>query len=162
MKPSLLTLVDLTFLGIRVEINPDWKGSASEFDFNGALLQWGLRHGQKGDSGLNWWVGVEFATKVEKEKPCPYLIEIKAVGMFSVDSEVAQDKREKFAFENGASLVYGAIREMVSNTTCRSAHGPLMLPTASFFGTLEEHKEKLAEKNKLKVKQKKVKKSNQD
>lgn len=150
MKQSVLTLVDLVFLGTRVEINPEFKGSAEDFDFDGALIHWGLRHGPKSDDGRSWWVGLDFTIKSEKEKLCPYNVEMKAVAMFIVDESVPQDKRETMAFENGLAMVYGAIREMVSNITSRSAFGKLMLPTASFFGTLEEHKLKQQQQNETK------------
>lgn len=142
MKQSALTLVDLVFLTTRVETDTKFKGSATDFDFDGALIHWGIRHGAKGDDGTLWWVGLNFIIKSEEEKPCPYNIDMNAVAMFAVDEAVAQEKREKMAFENGLALVYGAIREMVSNITSRSAFGRLMLPTASFFDTLEEHNEK--------------------
>lgn len=142
MKPSVLTLVDLVFLGTRVEINHEFKGSADDFDFDGSMIHWGLRHGPKGDDGTSWWVGLDFIIMSEDNKPCPYNIEMKAVAMISVAESVQQEKRETLVFENGLALVYGAIREMVSNITSRSAFGRLMLPTASFIGTLEGHKEK--------------------
>jgi preprotein translocase subunit SecB len=145
MKPSALRLLNLTFLCIHVEIDPAYEGNASEFDFDGAFIHWGLRHGRQSDDGLTWWVGVEFATKSEEEKRCPYNIEVKAVGLFNVNDEVPQENRERFVFENGAALVYGAIREMVSMTAARSAFGAIMLPTASFYGAFEEHQKNAQE-----------------
>ncbi|WP_167769427.1 hypothetical protein [Thioalkalivibrio halophilus] len=44
--------------------------------------------------------------------------------------------------EYGAALVYGAIREMVTNITSRSLAGPLTLPTPSFVGALELRNQK--------------------
>lgn len=150
MKPSALTLRDLTFLGIRVEIDPDYNENSKEYDFDGAPMHWGLRHGPQKDDGLSWWVGMDFATKGSEEKPCPYLIEVKAVGLFTISEKVPEDKREKFVFESGSSLVYGAIREMVSMTTSRSAHGALMLPTASFVGEFESHQKKIQQQTERK------------
>jgi preprotein translocase subunit SecB len=145
MKQSVITLRDLTFLAIKCEIDPDYKGPASEFDFQGAFLHWGLRHGKSGDDGRTWWVGLDFATRQEGDKRCPYALDIKAVGMFSVNESVPEERREELAFENGAALVYGAIREMVSTITARSAFGTLLLPTASFVGEFQKHQEKLAQ-----------------
>lgn len=137
MKPSLLSLLSLTFLGIRLDINAKFEGKADEFDFDGAMLRWKVRHGKR-DGNKGWWVGVEFATQEGDEKPCPYLIDMKAVALFEVSEQVPAEEQEKFVYENGASLVYGAIREMVSTVSARSAYGSLMLPTASFFGAFEE------------------------
>lgn len=137
MKASLLSLLDLTFLGIRLDLNSEFEGKAVEFDFDGAMLRWKVRHGARDDK-KSWWVGVEFSTQEGDEKPCPYLIDMKAVGLFEVSEQVPAEEQEKFVYENGASLVYGAIREMVSTVSARSAYGSLMLPTASFFGAFEE------------------------
>jgi len=146
MKQSALTLIDVVFLGTRVEIAPEYKGSAEDFDFDGALIHWGLRHGPESDEKNSWWVGLDFIVKSEPENPCPYNIDMKAVAIFSIDESVPPEKREPMVFENGLALVYGAIREMVSNITSRSAFGKLMLPTASFFGTFEEHQAKQKQK----------------
>jgi preprotein translocase subunit SecB len=62
-----------------------------------------------------------------------------------VNEAFPQEKLERFVFENGAALVYGAIREMVTMTTARSAFGAIMLPTASFFGSFEEHQKNTQE-----------------
>lgn len=146
MKPSHLSLLDLTFLCTRVELNPKYEGKASDFDFDGAMLHWGVRHGKR-DENSAWWVGVEFATGDNDKTNCPYLIEMKAVALFDVSEHVPIEEHERFVYENGASLVYGAIREMVSTITARSAYGGLMLPTASFFGSFDERtqEEKSAE-----------------
>ena len=144
MKPSLLSLLGLTFLGIRLDLNAKFEGKAAEFDFTGAMLRWKVRHGKRDDK-QGWWVGVEFSTHEGDEKPCPYVIDMKAVALFEVSEEVPAEDREKFVYENGASLVYGAIREMVSTTSARSAYGSLMLPTASFFGSFEERADKESE-----------------
>ena len=142
MKPSFLTLRELTFLGIRIEVDPEYSGQASDFDFEGASLHWGIRHGRQDDEGLHWWVGIDFATKFDDNKRCPYQIDVKAMGLFKLNESVPKENREKFVYENGAALVFGAIREMVTMTSARSAHGAIMLPTASFFGTFEEHQKK--------------------
>jgi preprotein translocase subunit SecB len=50
----------------------------------------------------------------------------------------AEERRVR-ALVNGASLLYGAVREMVSTITSRSAHGPLLLPSLN-FQDLASHK----------------------
>lgn len=145
MKPSVLTMLDLSFMGLHVEINPTFKRSAKSFDFEGAMTGWTIEHGKRNDDGTEWWVAVRFGLESEDEKQCPYEVEMKAVGRFSVDSCVPEEKREVLAFENGAALVFGAIREMISTMTARSAYGMLILPTASFVGSLEKHKQHKAE-----------------
>lgn len=136
MRPSTLTLRDLTFLGVHIDVDMDFTGQALGFDFEGVKIQCGVRHGrQTSDDSRTWWVGVNFVSVSDEEKRCPYAVEIKAAGLFTVDETIAEDKREAFVYESGAAMVYGAIREMVATITGRSVHGPFTLPTASFFGS---------------------------
>ena len=65
----------------------------------------------------------------------PYNIQVSVRGTVRMHLTQAQgqaEERRVRALVNGASLLYGAIREMVSNITSRSAHGPLLLPSLSF------------------------------
>lgn len=88
------------------------------FDFNGAMLSWSLDHGFD-EEAKRWWV---------------------AVGFFGVSEAVPENKVEALVFENGAALVYGAIRDLVSTITARGVLGPLMLPTPTFVGALGEQR----------------------
>jgi len=71
---------------------------------------------------------------------CPYMLDIQAVGVFTISDSVEESKRNQLIFECGAALVYGAIREMVANITSRSVFGRLMLPTPTFQGLYEQQK----------------------
>ncbi len=138
MKASQLSLDDLTFLEVSVNVNQDYIGKINEFDFDGVMFNWGIRHGKRNDEGTEWWVGLEVGMKSDEDKQCPYHLNVRAAAMFSLPDDYPQEKRECFIYESGASLIYGAIREMVMNISSRSAHGALMLPTASFFGSFAD------------------------
>ncbi|MCG5513999.1 hypothetical protein [Ectothiorhodospira shaposhnikovii] len=135
MNPSPLTLHGIQF--VRVHVEPDLDSGiarADQFDFDGSLLKWALDHGFD-DQDKTWWVAVGFGTTIDEERPrCPYILDVQAVGVFSVSEQYPAHKHESLAFEYGAALVYGAIREMVTNITSRSLIGPLTLPTPSFVG----------------------------
>jgi len=65
----------------------------------------------------------------------PYNIQVSVRGTVRIHLTQAQgqfEERRVRALVNGASLLYGAVREMVSTITSRSAHGPLLLPSLSF------------------------------
>jgi preprotein translocase subunit SecB len=137
MKPSPLTLHGIQFVRVHVETDLESENRADEFEFDGQTLQWGLDHGRDEDNGT-WWVAVGFGTHQAEDEPrCPYILDVQAVGIVSVSEEYPAEKHEKLAYEYGAALVYGAIREMVTNITGRSLAGPLVLPTPSFVGALE-------------------------
>lgn len=140
MKASPLKLNDLSFLRLNLEIDKKFQDSASNYDFDSTLVKCIIKHSKKENEENTWWVGVEFGTKSTEDKICPYLIDIVSVGLFSVTTDIPEERREKLVYENGAALVFGAIREMVSNITSRSSYGPLQLPTASFMGEFDNRK----------------------
>ncbi|ABI57648.1 protein-export chaperone SecB [Alkalilimnicola ehrlichii MLHE-1] len=142
MKASPLTLHGIEFVRVHVESDLEAETRrAEQFQFDGTTLKWGLDHGRDEDNGT-WWVAVGFGTHQEDDEPrCPYILDVQAVGIVSVSDQLPEKDHEKLAFEYGAALVYGAIREMVTNITARSLAGPLMLPTPSFIGALETRKQ---------------------
>lgn len=140
MKASPLTLSDLSFLRLNLEVDKEFQGSASNYDFDSTLVKCIIKHSKKSNEENTWWVGIEFGTKSTEEKTCPYLIDVVAVGLFHVSADIPEERREKLVYENGAALVFGAIREMITNISSRSSYGQLQLPTASFMGEFENRK----------------------
>lgn len=139
MKASPLTFLSLKFLRVRVEADFEAQPSPDAYDFDGAMLAWTLNHGRELDG--RWWVAVGFAcdqAATPSERRSPYAIDVQAIGFFRVADSIEADRREALVCENGAALVYGAIREMVASITARSVPGALMLPTPSFIGTFKD------------------------
>lgn len=138
MKPSPLTLLTLDFLRVHVDAALEAKQSAEQFDFDGSMLSWSIKHGHGTDG--NWWVAVGFSTDAEapSEQRCPYDLDIRAMGFFTISDNIAPDRREAIVYESGAALVYGAIREMVANITARGIAGKLMLPTPTFVDAFKD------------------------
>jgi hypothetical protein len=138
MKPSPLILHGIQFVRVYVETDLESETRrADEFQFDGKTLEWGLDHGYDEDNGT-WWVAVGFGTHQAEDEPrCSYILDVQAVGVVAVSQEYPDEKPEGLACEYGGALVYGAIREMVTNITARSLAGSLVLPTPSFVGALE-------------------------
>ena len=134
MKPSPLTMYSLDFLRVHVQADHMATQNAQTFDFDGALLAWSIKHGQ--DKEGAWWVAVGFATdpQADVKQRCPYDLDMRAMGIFSIADTVPAERKEEIVYENGGALVYGAIREMVATVTSRSLAGKLMLPTPTFVG----------------------------
>lgn len=141
MKASPLTLREISFIRMSVEAAQNYKKRASNYDFDGTEYRLNIRHGKNKDSDSKWWVGVEYATRSTEEKACPYELDMLAVGVFSVAESFPSDRAEKLVYENGAALVFSAIREMVTTLTGRSTYGQLMLPTVTFMGEFENRNE---------------------
>ena len=148
MKPSPLTLHAIEFIRVHVETDLESEiRREDQFDFGGTTLNWALEHGQNGEDET-WWVAVGFGTKpMDGEPRCPYVLDVQALGIVSVSKQYLAEKHESLACEYGAALVYGVIREMVTNITTRSLAGPLTLPTPSFVGALELKHQKRCEES---------------
>lgn len=135
MKASVLNLHEIRFLKVGIEVNKEPIASEEEYDFTGADLGWNISHGKTARGENVWWVAVSFSNLDDKsENVCPYRIDMRAAGIIEISDSVDQAKREELVFENGAALVYGAIREMVTTVTSRCIHGALVLPTPTFIG----------------------------
>lgn len=142
MKPSILTVLELDFMRVRVDIDFDVKSSAENFDFDGALIGWDIIHSLNNGDENTWRIVVSFANSNENSKTkCPYLIDVQAIGLIKIDDSVTEDK-ERIVYENGGAIIYGAIREIVQTLTARCVKGKLMLPTPTFIGAFEEHQKK--------------------
>lgn len=61
-----------------------------------------------------------------------YLGEFVIVGFFKVHSEYPDEKCDKLVAVNGASMLYGAVREMVANLTARGPWPALTLASMNF------------------------------
>lgn len=57
---------------------------------------------------------------------------VRVEGFFEVDPEFPADKAEALSRVNGASILYGFVRDLVRDFTGQSRHGRLTLPTVSF------------------------------
>lgn len=61
----------------------------------------------------------------------PYKLEIELLGVFDGE-RLSEEKRDALVAVNGASLLYGAAREIVLGLTSRSLMGAVLLPSVTF------------------------------
>lgn len=66
-------------------------------------------------------------------KPTPYKGSIAVEAFFAVHPDFPEEKMEGLIEVTGASMVYGVIRECLSNLTARGPHGMYILPSVSFL-----------------------------
>lgn len=137
MRPSPISLQDITFLKVNLDVNKKFKDAPGEYDFNATRCRYSIQHG-KGKGENEWWVGFDFEVLEGEKKSPPYTLQVIAMGVFSISQQIPEDRREELIFENGAALVYGAIREMVTNISYRFPMSRLMLPTLSFIGEFKK------------------------
>ncbi|WP_143066166.1 protein-export chaperone SecB [Burkholderia cepacia] len=152
MELSPLQLVNFRFLKVLIEpaTSPDIGNPLprieTAFDFGGVQVQLELGHGHV-DPVTPAANGEGEAVEIQpyaltmgirllgaEGKVAPYRIDVKCVGYFNILTKAFPDeaRRQDVVVVNGASMLYGTIREMVSNITARSWHGELLLPSMNF------------------------------
>lgn len=96
--------------------------------------------------------GVKIASSKTKETKLPYEIEVETAGYFRYigGDEFKDERRFRAVRFSGYQILYGAIREMVSNLTARSRHGLWHLPARN-FGTIAESRAKEDEAKRQKI-----------
>jgi preprotein translocase subunit SecB len=69
------------------------------------------------------------------DQESPYAARLTIEGEFEVAEAYQPEMREELIRVTGASMLYGACREMLANLTARSTHGMSTLPSVSFAST---------------------------
>lgn len=69
-----------------------------------------------------------------EESKFPYVFAVSLEGVFSIKHDGELEERKKLVVCNGASMLYGAAREVLLSLTARQKHGPMLLPSANFNG----------------------------
>jgi len=110
---------------------------APTFDFDGVVINTqvmtAMQEGEE-DDPRNFLVMIKLSVPNETDqgKPAPYAIDMHAQAWFELDPSFEKEKRESIVAVNGASMIIGAIREVVTQLTARSIFGPLTLPSVRF------------------------------
>lgn len=139
MRASIIQLRRLVFQRISIEEgNPESQtpGEAVDFDFEG--VNFGLHQDfsplepENGDDPVSYLVSLGINIDNQEGKPCPYKINVLALGIVEVSDKLEKEKRAGVAAVNGLSLVYGAVRELVTSLSSRCLPGPMTLPTMDF------------------------------
>lgn len=123
---SSLQLKHAVFSEVSLTANPDPKSESR------IRLLPSITAGHLVDDVHNWRIELTIKFGTDPEDGLPYSGSFVVVGFFVLHDSVPQQELEAVATINGASLLYGIIREMVSNLSARAAHGPLLLPTLDF------------------------------
>lgn len=139
MRASPLQLKHLLFTHIFIEPEVPFEQastvSAGEFSFEGVNFHVNLTsssaEGQENDP-RDYMVKLNVAISNEQDTHAPYKINFGVAGLFSISEKVEIKDRNNIITVNGASLLYGAIREQVATITSRSYLGTMVLPTMDF------------------------------
>jgi len=145
MKAPLLSVDKVEFLKIQIEANPDFAGDFStelykiKFNFKGSRffrkVQLGYAESEAADP-RNFGFSLNLILEQDKqpsEVTLPYQVDIEAIAYMKYRSDTHQgEERFRAVRATAYTILYGAIREMVSNLTARGPHGMWVLPAADF------------------------------
>lgn len=154
MQLSPLQLMEYTFDGVSVMpvdgYVPDPAFAPSLVFFPGKLAMsadTGLALLDEQEKYTDFGVKLNLRVGPKEAAQAPYNILVSVRGTVRMHLTLTQgqaEERRVRALVNGASLLYGAVREMVSTITSRSAHGPLLLPSLSFQDLANQQPDSLA------------------
>jgi hypothetical protein len=142
MKIAPLQPQGIVFEEISIKTQLDDKNipiSSQNFDFQGVNFGCDIGHAdiipdeiEPGNDRI--LVAVTLSVSNETGKAAPYKISVKATGIFKwIVPSTPDVERRDLTVVNGASILYGAIREMVLTITSRSVSGALILPSFNFI-----------------------------
>lgn len=127
LKPSPLQLLSQDTLEVTI------KASAPGDAFGSGNIEVDREVEQSGEDPNRWAVMLDVTLQaVEGEAAPPYTGHIKLLGFYKVHEDYKGDS-DRLIRITGASMLYGAAREMVSYITARSPNGMLTLPSISFY-----------------------------
>lgn len=143
MRPSPLQLQRVIYRKVSVLPTPTPEGEtalkSAGFDFNQVNIRSaigsGARAGQE-DDPRDFLVNLEIGIDNKEGKTAPYCLDVEVVGIFHVLPTLPKERRLDLVTVNGASILYGVIREIVSLLTSRFAAGTLTLPGMNFEDSL--------------------------
>lgn len=132
MKASPLTLhdyfvTDLTF-SVNTSFDPQKDASLCFHDLS---IERHLRPEEQ--DSLKWQLTLRLRQQASPEKNSPYAFSLVLVGILEVSAACPEDKRRRLVEVNGASMLFGAAREILRAVTSRGPYLQTILPSVSFY-----------------------------
>lgn len=94
---------------------------------------------------LKHGLSLKLIIKRGENKAFPYAINLETIGVFNA-SGLPVERQVPMVLVNGASMLYGALREIILMLTQRCMHGPVMLPSVHFLQLENDYRQSSAVK----------------
>ena len=85
-----------------------------------------------GEQGTIYLVTLEILHEPSEGATFPYDFGASIEGIFTIDHDGDETERKHRVVVNGASMLFGAIREQLLTLSARHRYGPMLLPSLSF------------------------------
>jgi preprotein translocase subunit SecB len=133
MKLSPIQLLDYQVTSLNVEacasFNRDQPIDLNPADVEVSALTKRLDHADE----PRWAVTLSLRLEPVEEKNIPYRLSIDMVGLVTAIAQNVDETIRHAVEVNGPSMLFGAAREILRDATARGPHGPILIPSASFF-----------------------------
>lgn len=131
MKPSPLQLESYVFTRIHMDACEDPEclevEGAGQFQVNTQCQQ-------HNEEPSRWMVTIRVSVSQKDGEQCPpYIFDIEVVGFFQVAEEYPAEKKAPMVKANAPAVLFGAVREMITNITARGPYPRFDLPTVTFI-----------------------------
>ncbi len=133
MKLSPIQLLDYHVTSISVEACASFKRD-KPMDLDPADLSVSAQTKLLEDAEEpRWAVSLAIRYEPTEGKNVPYRLSIDMVGLVTAVAKKADEAIRHAVEVNGPSMLFGAAREILRDATARGPHGPIIIPSASFF-----------------------------
>ena len=137
MKPSPLDLHYYYVTELTFSVNKTFKaGEGSALEGGNLRILPELRKSEDPESEPEWIMTLRVQHLAADDQPYSFSLEL--VGHLSVSSLVPEEKRELFLRANGASMLYGAAREIIRSVSAQGPYMHAILPSVSFYPAKEK------------------------
>ena len=133
---SAIQVVRHGFRSFRVESHDDCDEEAKFI--SSYEVQVDRHQGEEEGDGDYWDVILRYQFGSKEGEQGRYSGKIEAQGLFWMQPNFVEEKKENLARMNGGAILLGAVREAVLNLTIRSMNGPLELPLVDARSFLSE------------------------
>lgn len=144
MKASPLVLHDYYVAELTFSVNPEFASEQpTELCMDDLAVEQRLTPIEKQDR--QWQIALQIRQQVVPGKNTPYAFALVIVGLVEVVEGCPEEKRKSLVEINGASMMFGAAREIIRAITSRGPFQQILLPSVSFYpntGEVETNEEK--------------------
>ena len=132
MKPSPIQLTEYFLIDLRLSANPKFDAKQDiPISFDNFEINVEASPSPKGKR--DWQISMKLNHQPPAEANVPYRFSAEIVGFFFIHPEFPEDRIDRLVKTNGASMLFGALREIIRDTTARGPYLALFLPSTSFY-----------------------------
>jgi preprotein translocase subunit SecB len=132
MKPSPIQLLDYFLTDLHVSANPKFDPK-QEVPLRFEDFEVATDTTQSAEKKREWQVFLSLKHQAPAEANVPYRFGAEILGEFLVLDGYPEDRIERLVKTNGASMLYGILREVIRDATARGPHSGVVLPSTSFY-----------------------------